>query len=580
MNTERRTKYLNQGRTINKGNVHVNINFDVNTLVLMCSYVLADNRNIRRSQLLNMRNLFEMIDLNIYKSDPIRMKYIEFIKKGLKAKLEENLRNPSLIIKYINGGIVEDNEEDIISIEEFSTLTTAELDYISKTISESLKYSFIYNDIDLLYDMLVRFRACDYANRGEIISELENEIIKLNNLFRKSRVENSQEVTFSLREGIFENAVKEIHDQLINPSCRLYTGMKGFNKLIGGAFETGRVYMLMGLAGAGKSLSLLNIAKQIKTNNKHFRPKDPTKIPVIVILTMENTVKESVERLFEITTGKDIKNYSADEAIAMLQNEGEMYLSDQSPIDIIIKYVPNRSVDTGYLYTLTEDLEDEGYEVICLIQDHIKRIRSAESGNKDIRLELGDVVNEFKTFSMMKDCVVITNGHLNRDAARTIDDGTKSNKADLLRMLGRANIGESLLMLDNLDMCILISIEYDEYGNKYMGFKRVKERIKVDPNFNLVYQMFENPNSLAFVEDLNSRTQLYKDTLRSDVNIIGMNNTIEDDKYKMLQNDILGDNFNIFDYKSNNSIPKKQKSEYKLDIPNGKQVIFYNEYKN
>ena len=31
---------------------------------------------------------------------------------------------------------------------------------------------------------------------------------------------------------------------------------------------------------------------------------------------------------------------------------------------------------TGYLYTLVEDLEDEGYETICLFQDHVKRIRS------------------------------------------------------------------------------------------------------------------------------------------------------------------------------------------------------------
>lgn len=565
---ESRNKYKGFGKTINKGEAKVNVNFDINTLVLMCSYVLTDNKHIRRAHLINMRNLFEMLDLNIYKADPTRMKYINFIKKALQAKLEENINNPAVIIKYINGGIVEDNEENVIDIEEFITLSTSELEWISKTISEALKYSYIYNDVDELYDMLVRFKACDYANRGAIVSEIEQQVIKMNNLFRKARVENAQEVTFSLRDGIYEEAMREIHDQLTNPSCRLYTGMQGFNELIGGALETQRVYMLLGLAGAGKSLSLLNIAKQIKNNNKHFRTKDPTKTPVIVILTMENSVKESVERLFEITTGKDIKNYSAEEAIKMMKEEGELYLSDESPIDIVIKYMPNRSVDTSYLYTMTEDLEDEGYEVICVIQDHIKRIRSVEKSN-EIRLELGSIVNEFKTFSMMKDCVVITNSHLNREAAKTIDDGLRDNKADLLRMLGRANIGESMLMLDNLDVAILISKESDKDGNVYMGFKRIKERIKVNPNVNIIYQPFESKESLKLTEDLGRRVPVHKYSLRDEVNIIGgINNnlnTVNNDKYNTLDNNsnnLLANEFNMFDYK--NSIPTKPKKKIVL----------------
>ena len=559
LNLESRTKYMGYGKTINKGNVKVDINFDVNTLVLMCSYVLTDNTNIRRSHLINMRNLFEIINLDIYKSDPIRMKYITFIKRGLQAKLEENLKNPMLVLKYINGGIVEDNE-NITNIEEFATLTTAELEWISKTISEALKYSYIYNDVDELYNLIIKFRNCDYANRGVIVSDIEKQVIKMNNLFRQARVETNQEITFSLREDMYEESIREIHEQLTNPSCRLYTGMQGFNELVGGGLETQRVYMLLGLAGAGKSLSLLNIAKQIKNNNKHFRPKDPTKIPVIVILTMENSVKESVERLFEISTGKDIKNYSPEEAIKMMKEEGELYLSDESPIDIIIKYKANRSVDTSYLYTLTEDLEDQGYEVICVIQDHIKRIRSVEKGY-EIRLELGNVVNEFKTFAMLKDCVVITNSHLNREAAKTIDDGVRTNKADLLRMLGRANIGESMLMLDNLDFAALISKETDSYGNTYMGFKRIKERFKVNPEHPVVYQPFESPESLKLIEDMGRRVGVHKYSLKEDINMIGAinNNNSNNQRYNNLNTNTKVsrlDEFNMFDYR-NGQIPNK-----------------------
>ena len=566
MNIQRRMKYNSRGHTVNKSNIKLNMNFNISTLEIMASYSVSENRNIRRSQLMQMRNLFAMLDENLYIVDHNKNKYFNFIIKALEGRLEKNIKDSDILDKFINGGFIEDdseNSEEQIHISQLKVLSNPEVEWVASTISESLKYSYINNDMNELYELLVKFRASDYSSRGEIVRLIEDEIVKVNNLFRKAKSEQSHEVTFSLKDGIFEDSMREIHENVTNPSRRLYTGMQGFNELIGGALETTRVYMLLGLAGAGKSFTLLNIAKQLKTNNKHYRPKDPTKIPVIVLLTMENTVQETVTRLFEITTGQDMGKVDVETAIKMLKKDGEMYIADDNPIDIIVKYVPNRSVDTSYLYTLAEDLEDEGYEMICLIQDHVKRIRSIER-TPDIRIELGNVINEFKTFAMLKDCVVITNGHLNREAAKSIDDGNRTNKGDLIRMIGRANISESMLMIDNLDVGIVIQQEYDEKGNKYMGFKRIKERIKCNPNFNIVYQMFKSPDSLELIEDLDKRVPLHKDTLKGDVNLINLNKMAEENKYKVLEdnNSIFDEEFNIIDYKNNiktNSVDRKKR---------------------
>lgn len=571
MNIERRTKYMGHQKHINKGNVKANINLDVNTLTLMCNYVITDNRNIRRGHLINMRNLFEIMDMSKYQSDPTRLKCIKFIKKALEAKLELGLKNPHLVLKHINGGIVEDNQEAIAHLDDFAMMNTRELDYISKTISEALKYAYMSNEADDLYDVLTRFRATDYVDRGEIVSELEEKIINLNNKFRKARSENQEEIIFSLREGQFEESMKDIHESLTNPSSRLYTGMRGFNKLIGGSFESGRTYMLIGLPGGGKSLTLLNLAKQIKMNNKHFVPKDKTKIPVIVYLTMENTVKENVDRLFKITTGKNMRDYSAEQAIEMLK-EDELYLTDDNPIDILIEYKSDGSIDTSYLYDLTERLEEEGYEVICMIQDHIRRMHSVER-NKELRHELSNVSNEMKTYAMLKDVVFITNTHLNREAAKTIDDNARSNKSDLIRTVGRANVQESFALINNVDFAALIAIETDEAGIKYMGFKRIKERFEVDLNFNIVYQPFINSTSIAFMEDIDSRKEVHKITLKSNNNVIGVVNEPTEEKYRVLNNEILSDDFSMFDYKA----PKKKEiTNLNINIPTtGKDVIFY-----
>lgn len=545
MNIERRTKYSGRGRSISKTDKKVDINFDLNALNLMCSYILSENRNIRRSHLINMRNLFDILDVSLYQNDIEKMKRFNFIRKGLEGRILHNLKDPYIIVKYINGGIIDD---DVIDLKNFTTMSNDELIWINQTISEALKYAFIYNDIDRMIDICTRFKAADYRSRGAIVQEFEMLVQEIQSKFRRSRVENLSEMTFTLKDGFFDEVVKDIHEQLSNPCNRLVTGMQGINELLGGGFESTRVYMLLGATGVGKSVTLLNLAYQMKKYNKNYKPKDPTKIPVIVYMTMENTVRETVERLFNLTVGPemDMTKYNPEEVIRLLRTEGELYLTDESPIDIIIKYVPDKSVDTSYLYTMTEDLEDEGYEVICLIQDHIKRIRSCYPST-DIRLELGAIVNEFKVFASIKDIPVITNSHLNRDAAKTIEEGSRANKADLTRMLGRSNIGESMLMLDNLDCAFIINTAYDAQANKYMAFKRIKIRYKATHR-DYLNQPFVSGNDIKLVEDYYSAVPVFKDSLQPSVEESNLyNNGLNNSKSKYQNNikdidDILANN--------------------------------------
>ena len=69
---------------------------------------------------------------------------------------------------------------------------------------------------------------------------------------------------------------------------------------------------------------------------------------------------------------------------------------------------------------------------------------------------------------------VVSVSHLNREGNKMIDENITANKFDLTRLLGRNNVGESLLMLDNLDMGIIITKEYDKDMNAYIGFSTIK----------------------------------------------------------------------------------------------------------
>ena len=504
--TERKRKY-GQGKTAVKTKKKLPINFDVSSLDLMCQYTISSNRNIKRGMYINLRNLIEVLDMEKYINDQERYKRVLFIKKGLEGRLERGLDKPQMLVKYINGGFVDDN---FIDVSNYTELSNQETDWINETISNTLSLLFLYEEADRGIDLLTRFKIADSSNITRIGMELKDWVSNLNTMFRRVQAQSVINETFSLDQAHLVNMLDSVRTELTNEYRKLYTGMVGFNQLIGGGFENTRCYLFLGITGIGKSLSLMNIATQIKKYNKNFKPKDPTKIPTIVYLTMENTVVESVDRLFSISTGLDIRNFSTEEAVEILKRDGELYLSDESPINLLIKYQPNRSVDTGYLYTLTEDLEDEGYEVICMIQDHVKRIRAA-SGQTDTRLELGDVINEMKTFAILKDIPIITVSHLNRDAAKIIDTApTRSNK-DIVRLLGKSNVGESMLMLDNVDYSGIIHVEYDQNGNKFMSFKNIKQRIGCKRD--CIYQPFDINNEIKLVEDFYEPLPLFKETL-------------------------------------------------------------------
>jgi len=538
MNVARRQKYMNNGsRTVSFTKKKVEIVFDIKLLDLMCAFVLSENRSIKKSQLLNMRNLFECIDLEIYRADIEKKKRIDFIRKALEGRLLKNLKEHTLILQYVNGGFLDTNNLGV-DIASLTLLNSDELNYINETVSGALKYTFIYNDVDKLYDVLTRFKAADYVSKQFIVSEVEGLVVDMQNKFRRVRADTSSELEFRLNPEVFEDSFRDIFDKLTNPSAKLLTGWQGFNELLGGGFFGTRLYMLLGLTGGGKSLTLLDICLQLKRYNKNFKCKDPSKRPCIVYLTMENTVEETVERLFEMCTGRDILGLSFEEALNLLVTEGELCLSDDNPIDIIIKYKPNQSIDTGYFYEITEDLEDEGMEVIAFIQDHIGRIRSTMN-LQDTRLELGQNANEMKTFAQIKQIPFITNFHLNRDAAAKIDEATNCNKSDLIRLLGRSNVAESQVMINNVDGCFMINQEFDINGNKWLGLMRTKKRYKAS-NRAVIFMPYMGPESPKLLEDYYSHVPVFRDSLRENVITMNPNQQQKSSKTKLPPNPYSG----------------------------------------
>src|SRR5699024_4039060 len=128
--------------------------------------------------------------------------------------------------------------------------------------------------------------------------------------------------------------------------------------------------------GGFKSGLLLNIMRQIKMYNKGRPHKDPTKRPTILFLSQENNIWETFLRIFGIFgRPEDIKKYKPREIIKILKEGGFTTVNDDLDIDIEFRYYGNMDIGVPDIKGIVEELDNDGREVIIVIQDYIERLR-------------------------------------------------------------------------------------------------------------------------------------------------------------------------------------------------------------
>lgn len=486
------------------------MNISISVLDILCKYIISDPALIKISNVSILNNMILGLDPSTYNKDAEKTRRIEFILRGVEARLTYNLTDKGLILHHIVSSL--GFEPDFIDL--YTGLSKSEIDYTNQLICDIIKWSFIDRYTSQFMDVCQGIKTSDFEHRADFINQFESLLDQTKNEFRKANInDNIVDMQFSLDPREFEQDVAEVYEVVSNPSRRLISGMQGLNIMTGGGFESGRVYMFLGITGVGKSITLLNLAYQIKKYNTNYQLKDPSKIPTVVYLTMENSVIESVTRLFDMVTDSQfgMSSYPLEEVLRKLREDGQLVLTDNNPINIKIIFKPNRSVDTSYLYTLYDELEDQGLEPICFIQDHLLRIRSIYRSNEP-RFELGDIVNEFKTFATEKDIPVISNFHLNREAMKTVEGfNTGRNNIDVTQKMGKSNVSESVMILNNADCGIIINKDQDEQGSKYLCFKLEKMRDKT--KFTYFAQPFAYGGEIRLIEDVNG-PPMYKEKLR------------------------------------------------------------------
>ena len=487
----------------------IKLKMDITMLDSIIAFIYKDSVLRTRKALSNTYKLFNMLDESIYEKNENLKARIWVIKKSLEARLKEGFESNNVVKQYCKDDKTSTPLTDhIVDDIDKLKLSYDETKYLINCIDDRVEYGYTLTLKDAYQKILNKIEDGDFKSYKSVSEDLYDIASSVINIKRNTNSLDS-DMTFSLRDDCFENVVSEAVQKLKDKNRVFLTGIRRLNTILSPGYQSKRLYTYLAFPGGGKSQILLKAALDIKKYNPHIVAKDPNKTPAVLLITMENDIDETIERLFNMkVTSEDIRNYTPKQIIRKLKEEGEMTLSDKNNIDIVIKYYANRSIDTNDLYGIIKDLYDDGTEVIALILDYVKRIRPAERANTE-KEELKNITNELKTLAKKLDLAVITAQQLNRTASSVVDAAIQNKKEDVTRLVGRDGVAGAWEIIENSDVVIIINQEIKaDTGDVYLTFKLLKRRYRSSEDDEKLKRLeyfnhpYEKGNTIKLIDDV------------------------------------------------------------------------------
>jgi len=505
----------------------VRISFDKIMLSMFIGYLSIDSKYITRANYLNLNKLFEIVDTSMYEADVDMYDMISFIKLMLEARLVKKMETLDVILSYCTRSGNENYKKFANMIDTYANIKESEIRYINRAVIDRLKYAYIVFYKDIIYADFEKIDTGEFESFEEVNNIIKDDITHLMGEMRGAESLVSLD-TFSLSDEVFETVVTDVVAKLKDKSRCFTTGIRALNKILSPGFLSGRLYLFLGLTGGFKSGILLTIAKWMKYYNADVLPKrNPESIPTILFISNENSVAETVARLFNMTVpGVNLEDLTPEEVIRRLKEEGHMTINNENGVDLMIQYYNDRQIDTNDLYGIIEDIENDGREVMALILDYIKRIRASESGHGDERIELKNASNELKSLAQNLDIPVITAMQINRAGNANVEMGMSQSKEDLARFLGATNVANCWDLIENSDwVCIINKEKRKDDDTWYLTFKRTKIRY-ADKSNGVTYfnHPFADGDAIRLIDDIFEPKSLSLESLAS--NLEGSGNVV------------------------------------------------------
>lgn len=498
----------------------VPVKFTKNYLQQFIGFIFSDDPTITRMHLNNLQKLLNIVDATPYEKDVTMYARFWFAKRALDARISMGTINRTSLISAAEDPNEPECKNIIKYLDEYTDKNHEEIQYTIKLIETLLQHAYLFYYRDKLFDSFSDINCGDYLNMEESTNKIKTVIGNLLTDIRKSESKASMS-TFSLEQDVMEPFVEETIKNAADDNLALMTGVRALNDMLSPGYLPGRLYMWLGVTGGFKSAMLLYSCYWIKAFNRIQPRRKPTARPTVLYITTENSVEESLIRLFNLSTStEDIKDFTPEQAIELMRKQGGLTL-EEGETNIIMKYYGNLEISTSDLYTIIDEIEEDNNEVIALVFDYIKRIRSSEPTQDEI-MRLKYASNEMKDLAIRLKIPVITAQQINRAGNMAIDAAHDAGKEDLGKMLGRGNVAQAWDLLENSDWVGVLNVENERStGKRYLTIKELKKRYKTMTDQLYINHPFVEGSTIMLVNDVNLDHSVSKFSLASDLADMG-----------------------------------------------------------
>ena len=153
------------------------------------------------------------------------------------------------------------------------------------------------------------------------------------------------------------------------------------------------------------------------------------------------------------------------------------------------------------------DLYLEGYEVVMIVMDYIKRFNATENFRDQRHFELGAIVDEMSIVAKRYGIPVVTGMQLNRGAYEKFQTAIEKGDTGAIKKLGASDAGESINVFENAD-CVVFQgrVPIASVNRLYLTMTLGKMRGKRASNLSFLAQPFDvdehgDTNEMRLQED-------------------------------------------------------------------------------
>lgn len=502
-----------------KDSESVKIVFDIEMVEALIKYMRCEY--VTQVQKMAVHRLMGLLDFTQYNYNQDILDRLNLLKVLAQGMCEDHIYDDSVLMSYIREKL--DNAEEIIQAINFekNQINSSECNLMNKVINERLQYVYIYQVKDEIIKELSTFDNVGFTSYYDVVNVLKEKLSKL--LVKLQNIASPDELIrqFNFSGDEFMDLLTRIVDKAKKPSTILQSGIRQLNAILSPGFQSGRLYLFLGGTGKFKSGTLWNVTDQIRMFNPQIKPVENGMRKTLLYVTMENTIYETILRLFDMynPTQKEIKEMEVEEVAKIIQEEGHFIFSDESGIDVEMRYFSDLEISTSNLYTLIQELADQGKQVIALILDYIMELDSDKEHHGDERTRISYAGRELKALAQFYDIPVITAMQINREGNSILEATMQDNKEDMGRFIGNSFIGQCWDLAQTADWVCFVNLEMKKStGEWYLSFKRTKIRGKRDPMaLDYFNHPFVNNNGIRLEPDVDKPEPISVISLASDL---------------------------------------------------------------